>query len=779
MRGIILFLLWIVSFPGHAQTDCVLQLSGVVKDAVTKEPLPLAKVGLLQQDRWQISDMEGRFVFDSLCRGEYTMKVSYVGYDSVLQSLIIDNNTERRIYLSLKVKQLRQTEIVAERIKEKSTIETDTISEKEMQNSRGKDLTSYLKQVSGVTGIQTGPSIMKPVIHGMHSQRVMIMNAGIRQEGQQWGSEHAPEIDPFVANRLTVIKGTSSIRYGADAIGGVILVEPRQLPHEPGIQAELNLVAMSNGRQGVASGLLEQHLGKFFDLCWRLQGTAKKAGNLRTPDLYLQNTAFEEYNWSGSVGLERRRFGAEVFYSRFKTSIGIFTGAHIGNLSDLRRIIESGQTITDNTFTYRIDKPRQEVTHQLLSLKAWWTITAIGKLNLQYGYQYNHRYEFDRDKPFSDSLAALNIPDLELRLYTQSADLNLETYYWKGITAVAGVSSMMQDNQYGGSRFFVPNYVLYNLAAYTVLRWRKNKWETEAGARADYRDQSVYRNVNGSILRNDYRFLNPGVSAGALFRPDSSITWTLNLGNAFRPPFINEWFSNGLHHGTATYETGDSTLDVEKAWSVNGGFRMQRKSLSINAGVYFMFIRDYIYLVPDQNPVLTVSGAFPSFSYRHVDASFKGMDLSIDWDLSSSLNLRSRNSLVFGWNHTGHRYLDLVPAPRFDQLLSYRFKDGKNWKDMSAGVSLLYVSEQWRYEEGSDYLPPPGDYLIPSLEGSVTLIFNHQEIRLGASVSNLLNTAYREYLNRFRYFMDETGRNVTLRLTLPMSFRTAPHDHEH
>jgi iron complex outermembrane receptor protein len=48
----------------------------------------------------------------------------------------------------------------------------------------------------------------------MHSNRVLILNNGIRQEGQQWGSEHAPEIDPFMAQKLTVIKGAAGVRYG-------------------------------------------------------------------------------------------------------------------------------------------------------------------------------------------------------------------------------------------------------------------------------------------------------------------------------------------------------------------------------------------------------------------------------------------------------------------------------------------------------------------------------------------------------------------------------------
>ncbi|MBL0096366.1 MAG: TonB-dependent receptor [Bacteroidetes bacterium] len=382
-------------------------------------------------------------------------------------------------------------------------------------------------------------------------------------------------------------------------------------------------------------------------------------------------------------------------------------------------------------------------------------------------------------KHSNDSLAALDLPDLELRLYTQSVDLNLETRNRNGFTGVIGISGLKQDNQYGGQRFFVPNYILYNSAAYTTIRWRKMKWEVEAGARVDYREQSVYRNIKGAVVQNDYQFTNPGLSAGLLFKQDSSISWTLNAGTAYRPPSINEWFSNGLHHGTATFETGDSTLGVEKAYNVIGGVRIQKRKLAVDASIYYLYIKDYIYLIPDESPVLTISGAFPSFAYSHVDASFKGVDLSIDWDITRGINLRSRNSLVFAWNHTGNRYLELVPSPRFDQLLSYRFNDTKSWKELTLGLSALIVAEQWRYDEGRDYIPPPPAYVLPGFEASATFSHAGQEIRMGLSVSNLFNTSYREYLNRFRYYADETGRNITLRLTVPLSFKTAAHDHEH
>ncbi|MBL7923296.1 MAG: TonB-dependent receptor [Bacteroidia bacterium] len=779
MRRLLPFILLLSATVGMAQSPCTFRLSGIIRDASAGETLPLAKLELTESGEVTLSDIDGRFTFDSLCSGTYLLKVSYVGYDSLLQKVSIRGNTDLRLKLKPAAKQLKQAEVVAGRMAEKNTIASDTLSREDMERSRGFGLTEYLKKVSGVSGIQTGPSIMKPVIHGMHSQRIVIMNAGIRQEGQQWGTEHAPEIDPFVADRLTVIKGASSIRYGADAVGGVILVEPRRLPHEPGLQAEINLVGMSNGRQGVASGLIEQHLGKFFDLCWRLQGTVKKSGNSKTPDLYLQNTAFEEYNWSGSVGLERKRWGVELFYSSFNTKLGIFTGSHIGNLSDLQRIIESGQTISDNEFTYRIARPRQEVNHHLLSFKAFRTISNVGKLNLQYGYQFNHRFEYDRDRPLNDSLAGLDRPELELRLYTHTADLNLESRNVRGFTAVAGVSGMMQDNQYGGQRYFVPNYVLYNAAAYTMIRWRRKRWELEAGGRVDVRRQSVYRNVSKVVLRNDYDFVNPGLAAGAIFRQDSSITWRLNTGSAGRAPSINEWFSDGLHHGTATYETGDSTLGVEKAWNIIGSFSFRNQHLALEASLYYLSVADYIYLVPAEEPVLTVSGAFPAFQYRHVDAAFKGVDFSLDWDLSSALSFRSRNSLVFGRNLSAGRHLELVPSPRFDQLLSYRFKDGEHWKNLSAGVSLLYVARQAMYESGSDYIPPPPAYALVGVEASASHVHAGQEIRIGLSVNNLFNAAYREYMNRLRYYADEAGRNITLKLTIPLHFKTAGHAHPH
>jgi len=213
------------------------------------------------------------------------------------------NSQPVHVAITRRVKPGREQEFQAA-LKEffaKSLTQTQSVlSGADLDKTRGKSLGEALKSVNGVTGLQSGASIVKPVINGLHSNRILIMNNGVRQEGQQWGSEHAPEIDPFLATQITVIKGASGVRYGSDAMGGVVLLEPPPLRAKPGMGGEVNLVGYSNSHQGVASGFLEGSPAAVPGLGWRLQGTAKKAGATETPRYFLNNTGFEEFNWSAA-----------------------------------------------------------------------------------------------------------------------------------------------------------------------------------------------------------------------------------------------------------------------------------------------------------------------------------------------------------------------------------------------------------------------------------------------------------------------------------------------
>ncbi|HEV3251029.1 MAG TPA: TonB-dependent receptor plug domain-containing protein, partial [Puia sp.] len=241
--------LLVYSFTIHAQqSDCNLVLKGqvILNDSV-KGATNGASVYISKLKKGVLTDSAGNFFFENLCPGKWEFLITFQGYRNLDTSFRITQNMIVNFPLFSTAEQLNSVTVTGEII-HKDQITTaikTTLSGRELEETRGLSLGESLKTITGVNSIQTGPSISKPVIHGVYSNRILIVNNGIRQEGQNWGNDHAPEIDPFIATKITIIKGAASIRYGSDAIGGVILLDPKDLRASPGIDGELNLAGMT------------------------------------------------------------------------------------------------------------------------------------------------------------------------------------------------------------------------------------------------------------------------------------------------------------------------------------------------------------------------------------------------------------------------------------------------------------------------------------------------------------------------------------------------------
>ncbi|NRF40355.1 TonB-dependent receptor plug domain-containing protein [Pedobacter foliorum] len=270
-----------------------------------------------------------------------------------------------------------------------------TLSEKQLQQTKGSGLAETIKEIPGVSILKTGSTISKPVIEGMHGNRILILNNGIRLEAQQWGLEHAPEIDPFLAKRIHVIKGAESVRYGAEAIGGVIIVEPPTLPTSGGISGGLNFIGGSNGRSGASSAMLNGGLKSLPGFGWRMQGTLKRFGNVHSADYYLGNTGVRELNYSAAAGYRTGKANYEVYCSRFGTELGILYSAHVGTKEDIDARIAIGRPLENYGFSYDITAPRQKVVHDLFKVKAHYDFSNQQSLAITYGFQKNQRKEYD------------------------------------------------------------------------------------------------------------------------------------------------------------------------------------------------------------------------------------------------------------------------------------------------------------------------------------------------------------------------------------------------
>src|ERR1700722_8075947 len=242
--AIVLLVSCAISANSLAQStnSCNLTLSGVVTGADSNKPLFYVAVDLLQLSKGVYTDKNGGFAINGICPGHYHLQLFQIGYVKVDTLIDIESNRKLKIYLKLDNVNLTQVNITSNKVeKEKvQTLDQTTLSGEQLQQTRGEVLGDALKSIAGVDVISTGPTIIKPVIHGLYSNRILILNNGVPQEGQQWGTEHAPEIDPFIATKLSVIKGAASIRYGSDAIGGVVLVDPADLPTSGGMNGEIN-----------------------------------------------------------------------------------------------------------------------------------------------------------------------------------------------------------------------------------------------------------------------------------------------------------------------------------------------------------------------------------------------------------------------------------------------------------------------------------------------------------------------------------------------------------
>ncbi len=778
-------------FSAFAHGQCILTVRGKVNDADTRTPLAGATVTVVELKKTFLTDSQGNYSISGICPGDYTLRITHADCQALDFHFHLKEDLVKTFQLSHAENLLKEVVVVGAATVRPEGM-TGELKGKELAATRGLSLGESLQRITGVTVLQTGNNIYKPVIQGLHSSRVLILNNGIRQEGQQWGSEHAPEIDPYVANRLTVIKGAASVRYGGDAIGGVVLVEPRLLQYKKAVQGEVNLAAFSNNRQGVLSALFEGGFDQKEETSWRIQGTIKRGGNARTPDYWLKNSGVEEMNMSAAAGWRKNNKNVELFYSIFNTRIGIFSGAHIGNLTDLENLIRTTvppDYIRNEEFSYVIDRPSQAVQHHLLKIKAFTEDLGKSRISLTFSSQLNIRKEFDITRSASD------LPQLQLNLQTHMADLVWEHFAGKKIKGSMGVNAMYQDN-FINYRYFVPNYQSVDLGLWLAERYQHEKWQVELGLRFDNRnrfnikdnDKQPFDILMGNMLvagepygkRNFSGLSGTGVVA---YKFNENLRTSFTASSAWRAPQVNELFSNGLHHGAARIERGDAKLNLERAYSILGTVIFSNEKWEAEFGVYNKEIMDFIYLKPAYPALLTIRGAFPAFDYAQTHASLSGMDVRLAYRFTNHFQTHVKASVLRAHDKTAKTWLIQMPSDRYEADLEYSFIDGKLLKQSSVKLGIQHVTRQIHIpptgnikvtdllgntKMQSDYMLPPDAYTLFNLEAATGIDLPMRRIDLVFSITNLFDIAYRDYMNAFRYFALDRGRNISLKIKLPI-----------
>lgn len=744
--------------------NCDITLQGVIKDKATGIRLAYSTVYLEESDALFIADSTGLFKIESQCPGEKHLNIRHLACDPVRIFFTLEKDSFIVIEMEHHIELLDEIQIQGRR-GESATEHSSSVGRREIESSSHQSLAELASNIVGVSVLKNGTSTAKPIVNGLYGNRLSIMNNGLIQSGQQWGNDHAPEIDPFVARQISVVKGASSLAYMGNNLGSVVVVDAGPVTNDPHLQGQVNYIFNTNGRAHTLNSAFEKNEGS---LSWRLKTSLKHSGDATAPDYYLKNTGRREYNASLQLDHKFSEFwNSSLFVSSYNAELGILRGSHIGNLTDLETAIGSERPFyTEDNFADSIASPRQDVNHHLIRLKSIYFFNSEDFVELSYGIQLNERKEFDvRRSGRSDN------PTLSLKQYAHYTETRIEKNVANGWRAKAGLQFQFidNDNQAGtGILPLIPNYRSWQPGAFLIFQQEKAKLNLEFGTRIDlksYDVKSISQSLPREVIRTEHEFFNFGISAGIKRAWSPSIKSALNAGLTMRAPEINELYSMGLHQGVSGIEEGSNTLDSEKSakltlntdWYIN-------ERVFLQALGYYQYITDYIFLAPQEEFRLTIRGAFPVFKYEQTNARIWGTDFLGSYEISDQLKYSVKYAIVrINDRSTGFGIIN-TPADNISNLLRYEAYRNDRGDSFFLQVAWQYVLRQSRVAEAFDFLEAPEDYSLINLRAGIDFHLDQGIMEFEIYGDNILNTRYRDYLNRLRYYADDLGINFGIRL---------------
>jgi len=782
----------------HAQ-KCTFSFKGNITDFHDNSSLAGASVHIVNLNKFTSSNLDGNFEFDNLCSGVITLEIKHLACETQKITFNLTKDTFKSITLEHHLEELAEILVKADNKTEATSIE-QTLSKKEVEAYADKSLGDALKSLSGVSSLNTGNSIVKPMIHGLHSSRLLIINNNVRQFDQEWGAEHAPNIDINVGGRIKVIKGANTLIYGSDAIGGLILIRPDNYTRKDTLFGGTSTALNTNGWGGnINSEIVKTYQSGYYA---KAQASYKMFGDFEAADYNLSNSGIKSMNASGRFGYKSFEKGFDAYYSYVNNTIGIIRAAHVGNVNDLIRAINRKEPSFIDDFSYAIDNPKQAISHHLGKIEAYKRFKGLGKLTLQYDFQVNRRKEFDRRRAsFEDAPAA------DFRLFTTSIQPNLKIDAVDNFVLNTGFLLRYQQNDSANESItrisipLIPDYDKYEAGIYTTGNYKLNLNTTiSAGFRYDFSRieaekkykvfdweennyDELFPEFSSGVIDNfeiytspKFNFHNISASLGLTSSFGNNFDFLFNYGLASRMPNASELFSNGLHHSAARIETGSLLLNKEIANKFVTSIERKNQNFGFSISPYYNHIKDFIQLIPAGEALTTIRGAFIEWKYNQVDAQIFGVDIDINNKLSDKFMYKGSLSLLRGDNLTEDTALINMPSTNFSNSIVY---NNKKLNQLSIGITQYTELKQNRFPDYNfftfnpilqedvyvDISSAPSAFTLFHFNSSANFkISSTSSLNVAFNVENLFNISYRNYLNRLRYFADEVGRNFNIKL---------------
>ncbi|HYX06709.1 MAG TPA: TonB-dependent receptor [Bacteroidales bacterium] len=781
-------------------------LTGIITDERSGDRLVGVNVYFPDLKTGTITDANGHYYIDDLPASRVLVQISFIGYKSLVKKIDLMQDSVFNAALEPAVTEMNEVVVTGNSVAtemKRTPAPVEIVPKKELLQQASSNIIDALASQPGISEITTGAGISKPVIRGLGYNRVVVVNNGVRQEGQQWGDEHGIEIDGYAVDRVEILKGPASLSYGSDALAGVInLLPPRPLP-EGQIKGSVMTEYQTNNGLAAYSGDLAGNRNGFI---WNLRFSNKLAHAYHNKyDGYVFNSGFRENALNAMAGFNKAWGYSHLTLSMYNMTPGIIEGERdslTGNF--VMQIPVNDTTVKDvpatnhQYFSYSSVVPYQKIHHYKAVLNNN-ILLGSGELKTIFGYQQNQRQEFG-------NAAAPKSYDLYLLLNTLTYDARYQATVWKNTDVSFGINGMHQQSSNQGDEFLVPDYRLFDAGVFVIGKKSMGNLDVSGGFRFDSRHitgNSLFLSQDGKVLSGSENggitrfagfnsvFTGFSGSLGATWQFNEKLFSKINISQGFRAPNIAELGVNGVHEGTQRYEIGDPELkpEVSRQLDLSTGYRSEH--ISAEADLFVNNINHYIFShkLNAASGKDSITEGYETFKYSAGKAVLTGGEFSIDIHPHPLDWLHFKNDFsVVNAVQTGQpdsmKYLPFIPAPRIQSEIRANIKNAGTFFQnafISAGVNYHFAKNNVYTAFGTETTTPA--YLLFNAGiGADVVIHNKKICSFYILGKNITDKAYQNHLSRLKYAginyltdrrgVYNMGRTIDFKLIFPLSFHT-------
>lgn len=630
----------------------------------------------------------------------------------------------------------------------------------------------------GVYSNQYGSGSSRPVIRGQDGPRVKVLqHASETADVSTLSPDHAVTVDPILAKQVEIIRGPSTLLYGAGTVGGLVNVTdqkiPTQMPNN-GLEGQVGLRYNTGSDEKLVSAGVTAALSDQFAL--RIEGSKRKANDYITPNYWVEHHDDEaghedhDHDDEGTY-LDKARRVDNTFAEGQTVNIGGswihdrgFVGVSYSNRQDKYGLPGHSHEYHDchphgNKLHCGSHDPAPQPDphdeHEHAHGGPW--------IDLE-----SHRYDLrtELDQPFAgfDKLRAhASFTDYEhdeleenkviSNFKSKGYDARLELVHkplagWEGVFGtqysqqkIDLTGQVEQHGNHSHETVPMPDTKTQKYSLFGLEHKQFGDVHVELGARVEHQKIDVDAELK------DYS--DTGVSASAAANWQFAPNYKLSLTGSHqqRLPLAQELYANGIHFATNTYERGNANLDVEKSNNLELGLHYEADKLDYSLHVYHNWFDNYIYGATTDH-----KETFRLIDYQQDKAKFYGTEAKLGYQLSPDYKLSVFGDYVRG--EIDNQNAPRVPAGRLGTKVDANFADG--WSGM-AEYYRVFKQDKVAYLEQET----AGYNMVNVGVAYAGNYANKQDYRVYFKANNLLDDEVYSHAS-FLSNIPQVGRNFTV-----------------